>query len=192
MIWVGSFKSLRSLLPKLCSTDSPLQVHTWVRSEIVLISPLVDWMMSLITGSRCIFGEEESVELAVREALNNAMLHGNRVDPRKLVHVRCCCEYGRGVTIVVRDQGRGFDPNIVPDPLAIENLGAERGRGIHLMKIAMDNVSFHRGGAEVHMRKAGRKQETPAWRPQNEPARPFVSRPSPGVRVVELRERPWA
>ena len=190
MIWVGSFKSLQSVLPEPRSTDAPLAVHTWVRSEIGLITPLVDWLMSLIAGSSCVFGEEESVELALREALSNAMLHGNRLDPRTLVHVRCCCECDKGMTIVVRDQGHGFDPNAVPDPLAIENLGAEHGRGIHLMKTAMDEVSFARRGTEVHMRQAGRKREARARRPHNEAARPLVSRPSPGVRVVELHERP--
>jgi len=190
MIWVGSFKSLQSVLPEPRSTDAPLAVHTWVRSEIGLITPLVDWLMSLIAGSSCVFGEEESVELALREALSNAMLHGNRLDPRTLVHVRCCCECDKGMTIVVRDQGHGFDPNAVPDPLAFENLGAEHGRGIHLMKTAMDEVSFARRGTEVHMRKAGRKREARARRPHNEAARPLVSRPSPGVRVVELHERP--
>jgi anti-sigma regulatory factor (Ser/Thr protein kinase) len=192
MIWVGSFKSLLSVLPEPRSTEVPLAVHTWVRSEIGLIAPLVDWLMSLIAGSHCVFGEEESVELALREALSNAMLHGNRLDGSKLVHVRCWREYGKGMTIVVRDQGHGFDPNAVPDPLAFENLRAEHGRGIHLMKTAMDEVSFARGGTEVHMRKGGRKQETPAWRPHNEAARPLVSRPSPGVRVVELHGRLWA
>jgi hypothetical protein len=50
MIWVGSFKSLQSVLPEPRSTDAPLAVHTWVRSEIGLITPLVDWLMSLIAG----------------------------------------------------------------------------------------------------------------------------------------------
>src|SRR5215471_1405847 len=118
MIWVGSFRSLRGVLPKLRSTDALVEVHTWLRTEIGLISPLVDWLMSLIAGSRCAFGKEEFVELALREALSNAMLHGNRLDARKLVHLRCCCECGNGVLIVVRDQGHGFDPNTVPDPLA--------------------------------------------------------------------------
>jgi hypothetical protein len=72
MIWVGSFKSLQSALPEPRSTDAPLAVHTWVRSEIGLITPLVDWLMILIAGSICVFGEEESVELALREALNNS------------------------------------------------------------------------------------------------------------------------
>ena len=128
MIWVGSFRSLQAILPKLRSTDAPVDVYTWVRSEVGLISPLVDWLMSLIAGSRWVLGEVEFVELALREALSNAMLHGNRLDARKLVHVRCCCECGKGVLIVVRDQGHGFDSNGVPDPLAFENLNSEHGR----------------------------------------------------------------
>ena len=51
------------------------------------------------------------------------------------------------------DQGEGFDPEMVPDPLAVENLESEHGRGIHLMKLAMDEVSFEHGGTEVRMRK---------------------------------------
>jgi serine/threonine-protein kinase RsbW len=190
MIWVGSFESLQSALRKPRFSDVPLEVHTWVRSEIGLISPLVDWLASLIAESRCVFGEEEFVELALREAVCNAMVHGNRLDARKLVHVRCCCEWGKGVFIVVRDQGEGFDPNRVPDPLAFENLRAEHGRGIHLMKLAMDEVSFERGGTQVHMRiVSALKQETPPWRSYQRVPRRLVSRPSPGVRVVELRRR---
>ena len=193
MIWVGSFKSLRPALRKRGFIAAPLEVHTWVRSEIGLISPLVDWLTGLIAGSRCVFGEEEFVELALREALSNAMLHGNRLDARKLVHVRCCCESSKGVFIVVRDQGNGFDPSKVPDPLAVENLNSEHGRGIHLMNLAMDEVSFERQGTEVRMRKASApRQEIPAWRPHGRIERRLVSRPSPGVRVLELRQGPFA
>ncbi len=168
MIWVGSFISLQTVLGKHRFTGAPLDVHTWVRSEIALISPLVDWLMNLIATSHCVCGEEQLVELALREALSNAMLHGNSLDARKLVHVRCCCDFGKGVFILVRDQGPGFDPNNVPNPLAVENLGAEHGRGIHLMKLAMDEVSFERGGTEVRMRKASwPKHEMPAWRPHD-------------------------
>lgn len=189
MIWVGSFKSLQSALAKLDFTGASLEVHTWVRSEIGLISPLVDWLMGLIAVSRCVLGDEQFVELALREALSNAMLHGNRLDARKLVHVRCCCDFGKGVSILVRDQGSGFDPNNVPNPLAVENLGAEHGRGIHLMKLAMDEVSFERQGTEVRMRKASWPKHEMPWRPHDRIARQLVSRPSPGVRVFELRQR---
>ena len=186
MIWVGNFKSLHT--PRF---GAPLELHTWLRSEIGLISPFVDWLMSLIAGSGCVRGKEELVELALREAVSNAMLHGNRLDARKLVHLSCCCEYSKGVFIAVRDQGHGFDPNRVPNPLAVENLGAEHGRGLHLMKLAMDEVCFKRGGTEVHMRKESRnEQKTPGRRVQDRVVRRVVRRPEPGVRVVELRERP--
>ena len=153
MICVGSFKSLESLRDKPRFTGAPFEVHTWVGSDTRLISPLVDWLMNLIAESGCVRGEEQYVELALREALCNAMLHGNRLDAHKLVHVHCCYEPKKGLRIVVRDQGKGFDSTQIPDPLAFENLAAERGRGIHLMKLAMDEVSFEHGGTEVRMRK---------------------------------------
>jgi serine/threonine-protein kinase RsbW len=193
VIWVGSFKSLQAALCKPRFTGAPLKLHTWLRTEIALISPLVDWLMSLITESRCVPGNEEYVAFALREAVSNAMLHGNRMDPRKLVHVRCYCEDTERVFIVVRDQGHGFDPQKVPDPLAVENLGAEHGRGILLMKWAMDEVSFERRGTEVHMRKgSGNQQKTPSQRIQNRTVRRLVIRPWPGVRAVEFGRHPIA
>ena len=132
---------------------SLLEIDTWIPSEISAISPLVERLMLLIEGSHCITGEELIVELALREALNNAVVHGNRLDAQTLVHVRCRCAVGKGVSITVSDQGAGFDFNAVPDPLSIENLLAEHGRGIHLMKLTMDEVLFERRGAEVHMVK---------------------------------------
>jgi serine/threonine-protein kinase RsbW len=132
---------------------SLLEIDAWMPSEISAISPLVERLMRLIKGSHCITGEESAVELALREALNNAVVHGNRLDAHKLVHVRCRCKVGRGISLIVSDQGQGFDANSLPDPLAVENLLAERGRGIHIMKLAMDEVSFEQRGAEVHMCK---------------------------------------
>src|SRR5271168_1365714 len=186
MTWVGSFKSLRSVLP-MPRFSTPLEVHTWLRSEVDRISPFVDWLMSLIAQSTCVPGEEQSVELALREAVSNAILHGNRLEPHKLVHVRCCCEGTKGVFIAVRDQGHGFDPNTVPSPLAVENLLAEHGRGIHLMKLAVDEVSFERGGTEVHIRKkSGNEQQSPVQPLQKRMARRVVRRPWPRVRAIEL------
>jgi serine/threonine-protein kinase RsbW len=132
---------------------SLLEIDAWIQSEIKAISPLVERLMRLIEGSHCITGEESAVELALREALSNAVVHGNRLDAHKLVHVRCRCKAGDGISLVVSDQGQGFDPGAVPDPLSIANLEAEHGRGIHLMKLSMDEVSFEQRGAEVHMFK---------------------------------------
>jgi len=132
---------------------SLLEIDAWIPSEVSAISPLVERLMRLVEGSHCVTGEEHTVQLALREALNNAVVHGNRLDAHKLVHVRCRCEAGKGISITVSDQGQGFDPSAVPDPLSVDNLEAEHGRGIHLMKLAMDEVSFEQWGAEVHMFK---------------------------------------
>jgi len=127
-------------------------------SEIEGVSPLVDRLMRLIEGSHCVAGEESAVELALEEALSNAVIHGNRMDRHKLVQVLCRCQLRKGICVVVKDQGQGFDPSAVPDPTAPENIGAECGRGIWLMKSVMDEVSFERGGAEVRMRKVPTRQ----------------------------------
>src|SRR5580693_7689436 len=130
-----------------------LEIDAWIQSEIKAISPLVERLMRLIEGSHCITGEESSVELALREALNNPVVHGNRLDADKLVHVRCRCKVGKGISVIVADQGQGFDPRTIPDPLTVENLEADHGRGIHIMKLLMDEVSFEQRGTEVRMRK---------------------------------------
>jgi len=132
---------------------SLLELEAWMPSETGAISPTVEQLMRLIEPWRCIVGDESTVELALREALNNAVIHGNGMDPKKLVEIRCRCERGKGVWLIVRDQGRGFDPSTVPNPLTPQGLVAEHGRGIYLIKLLMDEVSFKRGGCEVHMWK---------------------------------------
>jgi serine/threonine-protein kinase RsbW len=135
--------------------DSSFEIRARIPSEIEAISPLVDRMIRLIEESHCVLGEEPAVGLAIREALNNAVIHGNRLDPVKLVQVQCRCEVGEGVSIVIKDQGRGFDPTVIADPSVIGNVEAEHGRGILLMRWLMDEVSFEFGyrGTEVHMSK---------------------------------------
>jgi serine/threonine-protein kinase RsbW len=144
---------LRLRFAQGCASNSLLEIKAWMPSDTKAISPLTDQLMRLIEGSRCVAGDERAVELALREALSNAVIHGNGMDAHKLVRIRCRCELGKGVSIIVTDHGQGFDPKAVPDPLAVERLEADHGRGIHLMKLAMDEVSFERGGSEVHMRK---------------------------------------
>ena len=144
---------LRAHLDRTRDGGSLLEVDAWMPSEVKAISPLVDRLIRLIEESHCIPGEQSAVELALSEALSNAVIHGNRLDARKLVHVRCSCKVGNGISLIVSDQGQGFDASTIPDPLGVENLEAEHGRGIHLMKWAMDEVSFKRRGTEVHMCK---------------------------------------
>lgn len=139
---------------------SLLELQAWMPSEIGAISPMAEQLMALIETWRCVEGDEFAVELALREALSNAVIHGNRKDPNKLIEICCRCERGKGVWLVVKDQGKGFDPNTVRDPLGPEGLQAEHGRGIHLMKVMMDEVSYSRGGTEVHIRKRSPRHAT--------------------------------
>jgi serine/threonine-protein kinase RsbW len=135
---------------------SVLEIDSWMSSQIHAISPLVDRLMLLIEGSQCIPGEEPDVELALREALANAVVHGNQKGGDIKVHVRCRCGPGNEISIVVTDQGTGFDfRNITGDGRPSEPAG-EHGRGIPLMKAYMDDVYFERGGSEVHMCKRAR------------------------------------
>ena len=97
----------------------------------------------------------QSIGTAVREAVANAIQHGNGMDPEKFVRVECCLD-GDEVVIQVRDQGNGFDPKGVPDPLDPDNLMRPNGRGIFFMKKFMDDIQYSfesDGGTVVTMRK---------------------------------------
>ena len=135
-------------------------------SEVAAISPFVDKLMLLIRKCGCVRESESDVEIALREALANAIIHGNHENPRKRVYVRCRCEPDE-VSITVKDEGQGFEINKVADPTARENIGFFHGRGIYLMKAFMDEVRFEEGGVVVHMRK--RAGQTAA---KNAPRRP--------------------
>jgi serine/threonine-protein kinase RsbW len=99
------------------------------------------------------------IEVAVRESVINAIKHGNRNDEGKFVFVEFTSRPAGCVTefvVRVRDQGEGFDPETLPDPLAPENLMKASGRGIFFMKSFMDDVVLRRapeGGMEVQMIK---------------------------------------
>jgi serine/threonine-protein kinase RsbW len=146
----------QSHFPRKRSRSSILEIDSWMRSEVRAISPHVDRLMRLIEGSQCVPGEEFAVELALREALNNAVVHGNREDPETKVHIRCRCQPGKELSIVVTDQGKGFDfEKVIGNGIATDP-NSEHGRGIQLMKTYMDDLHFERGGSEVHMRKRSR------------------------------------
>jgi serine/threonine-protein kinase RsbW len=90
--------------------------------------------------------------VAGTEAVNNGIIHGNKLDPHKLVYVTCVLE-DSCFTFRVKDQGRGFRPEEVPDPLEEKNLLKTSGRGIFLMRSLMDKVNFRitSEGTEVEL-----------------------------------------
>jgi serine/threonine-protein kinase RsbW len=98
------------------------------------------------------FGEEDqfAVHLALEEAFNNAVEHGNAGDPAKTVQIEYSIDERR-IEIRMTDQGHGFDPHKVPDPRIEENLYQARGRGLLLMNAYMDVVQYNPSGNSIHM-----------------------------------------
>ncbi len=81
------------------------------------------------------------VAMAVREAAVNAVLHGNEYDPSRQIEVGLE-NTGKSLVFTIADEGRGFNPESIPDPLAEENLLRGTGRGIFLIRSLMDEVHF--------------------------------------------------
>lgn len=131
-----------------------LAIDELVPSKIEAISPVVDGIMKLIHASGCAPQEPFDVETALREALANAVIHGNHKDPEKMVRICCACQPDRGILIIVKDEGEGFDPATVSDPLVGQNLYADHGRGVFLINHLMDAVEYKVHGTEIHMRKS--------------------------------------
>jgi len=109
--------------------------------------------MEMARRMECASGKEFEVETALREALANAILHGCKNDTTKKVQCCVACDEQRGLLIIVRDPGSGFEPTEIPDPLCGENIYSNHGRGIYLINQLMDEVRFERNGTEIHMRK---------------------------------------
>lgn len=94
------------------------------------------------------------ISMAVREAMINAVMHGNGYSPDKRVKLSFE-QSGGNLVITIRDEGEGMDPTEVPDPLAPENLMKQSGRGIFLMRAFMDDVKFRKlePGTEITLIK---------------------------------------
>src|SRR5260370_1848341 len=133
-----------------------IELERSLPSEVAAISPFVDRLMLWFRKCGCVPEGESGVEIALRDAIANAIIHGNHENPRKHVYVRFRCEPDE-VSFAVKDEGRGFDLNKLADPTVPENIEAVHGRGIYLMKALMDEVRFEEGGVVVHMRKSARK-----------------------------------
>jgi serine/threonine-protein kinase RsbW len=131
-----------------------VELRQTLPSRIPIISPFVEQLMRFIARFRNSDASELNIETALREALANAIVHGNQQDSRKCVYVACRCTTDGEVSITVQDEGQGFDADLVADPTTPENRLLTQGRGIYLMKTLMDEVRFEQHGAVVFMRKA--------------------------------------
>lgn len=102
------------------------------------------------------FGWPESdifaIHLAAEEAIVNAIVHGNKLDPTKRVHVECEVS-GDAVRLSISDEGAGFDPASLPDCTADDRLEAPSGRGVMLMRSFMTRIEYNAKGNAVVLEK---------------------------------------
>ena len=98
-------------------------------------------------------------EIALHEAVANAVLHGNKSDPSRSVRVRLYGQPGYGVIVAVRDEGEGFDPDAVPDPRSEGRIHLQHGRGLFLVRQLTDHMEHRKQGREIIFRKCVRSRQ---------------------------------
>ena len=130
-----------------------LKLKVTLAADRNAVDPVVQGIMDVVRNMQCANGKEDAIELALTEALANAVVHGAKGDPEKLVECDVACDEARGMLIVVRDPGPGFDPAAIPSPVVGENIYSNHGRGIFLINQLMDEVQFKNNGKEIHMLK---------------------------------------
>ena len=121
-------------------------------SDVTNIGPVVERVVRHLKTHANVPGSEEDVDLALREAVANAVVHGNGRDPRKLVNIILASDEDDGLFLIVRDSGRGFDPSRVSNPVRGPGIHAPNGRGVFLMRELMKDVTFRDNGREVRLR----------------------------------------
>lgn len=140
---------LSGLLP-YCSE---CEFNMTIPADPQAIPKVTDGVMHVLVNRHWSAERIMQIELALQEALANAIRHGCKGDSSRKVQCIVNCESGGEVLIVVRDPGAGFDAKTLPDPLAGENVLKSSGRGIFLIHQLMDEVAFEDGGRELRMKK---------------------------------------
>ena len=117
------------------------------QKNIRIVENLIDDICSQMKVSNEMYGK---VLVAAIEAVNNAIIHGNKSDPKKKVEIKLSVN-NQEMHIYVSDEGEGFDYENVPDPTSPENIENIHGRGVFLMIQLSDEVHFFENGSKVEL-----------------------------------------
>ncbi len=124
-----------------------------IPGDVNAIAAVVQRVTDVLVERGVVPGHEMEISLALQEALANAVRYGARNDPSKLTHLTLYCGKHKGMKIVVRDPGPGFDPATIPSPVTANGLLSDHGRGLHMIKALLDEVTWENNGTEIHMTK---------------------------------------
>ncbi|MCG9911346.1 MAG: ATP-binding protein [Flavobacteriales bacterium] len=119
-------------------------------SEICNVSKVESLVTEAVSAGGICTENFGKILIALTEAVNNAILHGNLQDPTKKVHISFETE-NRMVFFHIKDEGCGFNPSEIPDPTDPENLEKPNGRGVFLMQRLADTCEFLNSGCEVRL-----------------------------------------
>ena len=128
------------------------QSNRVIPSEIGAARPVTQEVLRQLKRDQWVRRDIFSVQLAMEEALANAIKHGNQLAPDKEVNVVCRIAPSL-VQIEITDEGNGFDPTTIPDPTDDEHLGSPCGRGVMLIRSFMSRVEFNAKGNQILMEK---------------------------------------
>jgi serine/threonine-protein kinase RsbW len=129
-----------------------MRLSLTLHANVEEVPPTVEKVMGVVSSMQCSEGKQDEIRIALSEALVNAVVHGCEEDPEKEVQLCVACDEERGMLLIVRDPGVGFDPKSIPNPTVGQHLFSEHGRGIYLINQLMDEVRFEQGGTTIHMR----------------------------------------
>lgn len=142
--------TLMASIPAINDNDMESQ-HLKIQSlssEIIKVERLVDEVCQELHVNE---NHYANILVSITEAVNNAIIHGNKADSGKWVNVTFNHVDNKSIEFVIEDQGPGFDYSTLPDPTLPENIEKESGRGIFLMKHLADKVSFDNNGKIVRL-----------------------------------------
>lgn len=130
------------------SDSAPPRLYIEVTSSFENLEPVIDESQTFVAAHLDDDDLTYQVVLLVSEAVTNAMKHGNRFDDGKRVRLEIVIREDR-VIVCVQDEGQGFDPEAIENPLDESNLMRESGRGLFLMKRMADVVTYDRDRREL-------------------------------------------
>ncbi|MCX7797409.1 MAG: ATP-binding protein [Melioribacter sp.] len=113
-----------------------------IKSDPSIVPKLDSFIIDIARKSGLNPEKFNNLSLAFSEALANSIVHGNKCDPSKVVKIKVEVNESK-IVIRIKDQGKGFDINSVPDPTKEENILKESGRGIHIMKSFLDELHYN-------------------------------------------------